>query len=101
MTNPLAVVPRKVRQYVYVAYLVVGVALGALEQAGVTSVADVQLATIVDVYRYLGTAVAALAVSNVSYTGRSRGEPRVVVELNGQQVQAALIKHQRERGESD
>lgn len=57
--NPLSQIPPKVRQYVYLAFTVAGIALGALAVAGV----DTGKAG--DVLAYLGAALGITAASNV------------------------------------
>jgi hypothetical protein len=92
-TNPLTdVLPVRARRYLYAAYIAVGVVLGALEVARVTAIRGVELATLGDVYRYIGTAVVALAVSNLT---TSAGPPTI----DGKAVKAALLRYNRQRGD--
>lgn len=58
MTNPLTVIPAKFRKYVYAAFALAGIVVGALAVAGV----DVGKAP--DVITYLGIAFGLTAASN-------------------------------------
>ena len=65
--NPLVdIIPAAARRYVYAAYALVGVVLGALQTAGVTEVRGLDLATAWAVYGYLGAAFGVVAASNVA-----------------------------------
>lgn len=68
MLNPLTQIPASVRKWLYLAYGVVGLVLGALQVADVQSLGDLSTDKALQVLAYVGLALGFTAAANVTAT---------------------------------
>ena len=68
MPNPLQQIPANVRRWLYLAWGVVGLVLGACQVAQVDSLGPVAVDTALEVLGYVGLALGFTAASNVTET---------------------------------
>ena len=66
MSNPFTQIPASVRKWLYLAYGVVGLVLGALQVADVENVAGLSTDKALQVLAYVGLALGFTAASNIS-----------------------------------
>jgi hypothetical protein len=65
MSNPLAALPAKVRQFLYLAYAFAAAVLGGLEVADVERIGTADVTKILAVLAYAGAALGLTAASNM------------------------------------